>query len=49
MKINLLLDPVGTSSPDLPTKERYQTMDGVEKSSVTILCSAQASPPPAYR
>ena len=42
-------DPVGTSSPNLPTKERFHTMDGLLGHPLAIMCSAQANPPPNYR
>ncbi|ROT84149.1 Down syndrome cell adhesion molecule [Penaeus vannamei] len=42
-------DPAGSSAPHLTTRSRSQTFDVAAGLPTTVLCEAQASPPPSFR
>ena len=43
------LDPLGRSAPDLPAEAKIINKVSKFKDAVTMICNAQASPPPDYR
>ena len=46
---SFLLDPVGSSPPRLPPRSKLDALAKVQGQGLTLLCEAQASPPPLYR
>ncbi|XP_068973081.1 cell adhesion molecule Dscam1 isoform X9 [Bombus flavifrons] len=45
----VITEPVGSSPPRLPPRSKFDGLVKVQGQSLTLLCEAQASPPPLYR
>jgi len=47
--LSLLLDPLGRSAPDLPSKEELVKIETNLNDAATMICNAQASPVPTSK
>ncbi|XP_050478321.1 cell adhesion molecule Dscam2 isoform X6 [Bombus huntii] len=45
----VITEPVGSSPPRLPPRSKFDGLAKVQGQALTLLCEAQASPPPLYR
>ena len=47
--MHFVLDPVGSSAPQLPTRNRAQNFAIPSGVATTLMCEAQGSPTPSFR